>query len=51
MTKPVMILVAIAAIAAVWIFRYDVSPLQDRPGAVRLDRWTGTVVLCPSSEC
>lgn len=29
------------------IFRYEIVPATPILGAMRLDRWTGTVVFCP----
>ncbi|TYK70266.1 hypothetical protein FSY45_24690 [Comamonas sp. Z1] len=44
-TKTICTVLAIAAIALAWFFRYDVAPAGGGALAVRLDRWTGELML------
>lgn len=38
---------AIIALSIAFTFRWTIVPATPLTGAVRLDRWTGTVVFCP----
>ena len=43
MTKPALILAAVAVALAAWMFRYDMQADSPANAAYVLDRWTGGV--------
>jgi hypothetical protein len=48
MGTPAAIIVGSVIIAAaiLFVFRWEVLKFNEGPGILRLDRWTGTAVLC-----
>lgn len=47
--KVIVVLAAIVAIEVAWLARWQVIPVQTKPVAYELDRWTGSVYLLDPS--
>jgi len=44
--KSLLVLLAIAVVIFVWMFRFDVKPAGPALGAIVTDRWSGSVKIC-----
>ena len=50
--SPWFILAVVAVLATLWMLRYDVQRIgQKPPVAYVLDRWTGSVSVCGGTAC
>ena len=45
-----VVVLAVVALAAAWMLRWDVEPLTSNNFA-RLDRWTGAMTVCAATTC